>query len=341
MCDKLDNKRGRVFSGMRPTGKLHIGHWLGALRNWKKLQHEFDCVFGIVDWHALAGGGWSKRDKLSDNIYEMAIDYLTVGIDPEKAPIIVQSQMKHHAELHVILSMIVPTPWLLRNPAIKEQARDLGLVGEDADLTKIDYGYLGYPVLQAADILVYGATHVPVGEDQAPHIELTREIVRRFNHIFGNVFPEPKTLLTLTPRILGTDNRKMSKSYGNCIYIGDEPDKIQSQVRRMITDPQKVRRNDPGHPDVCNVFSYHKIFNNDETTKIRTHCESGKLGCVACKKNLSGRLSDQLQPLREERKRWAKSRDEIDRVFKKSAEKAVETTSKVMEKVRKAVNLYA
>ncbi len=337
----MSAKKGRIFSGMRPTGKLHIGHWLGALQNWAKLQHEFECVFGIVDWHALAGGGWAKREQLRENIYEMAIDWLTLGIDPEVAPIIVQSQMKQHAELHVVLSMIVPTPWLIRNPAVKEQARDLGLIESDEDMIKIDYGYLGYPVLQAADIMVYKATHVPVGEDQVPHIELTREIARRFNHIFGETFPEPKALLTPTPRLLGTDNRKMSKSYNNSIYIADAPDTIQQQVKTMITDPQKLRKNDPGRPDVCNVFSYHKIFNDGETTEIRRTCESGELGCVACKKNLANKITDSLQTFREERVRWEKSRDEIDRIFKKGAEKAQEITEATMKEVRQAVNLYA
>lgn len=338
----MTKKKGRIFSGMRPTGKLHIGHWLGALQNWAKLQDEYDCVFGIVDWHALAGGGWAKRDQLKDNIYQMAIDWLTMGIDPDKAPIVVQSQMKQHAELHVILSMVVPTPWLLRNPAVKEQARDLGLVGEDEDLTKIDYGYLGYPVLQAADVLVYQANFVPVGEDQVPHIELMREIARRFNHVFEcEVLPEPKALLTPVPRLLGTDNRKMSKSYDNAIFIADSPDDIQARVHTMITDPQKVRKNDPGRPDVCNVFSYHKLFNADETPEIRTGCESGELGCVACKKNLANKLSDYLQPFRDERRRWENSLDEVERIFKKGAERAHEYTDPTMAAVRDAVNLYA
>lgn len=333
--------KGRIFSGMRPTGKLHIGHWLGALQNWTQLQHEYDCIFGIVDWHALAGGGWEKRTDLRENTYEMAIDWLAMGIDPEVAPIVVQSQMKQHAELHVLLSMVIPTPWLLRNPAIKEQAKDLGLVDEDADLTKIDYGYLGYPVLQAADIIIYKATHVPVGEDQVPHIELTREIVRRFNYVFGDIFPEPQALLTQIPRLLGTDNRKMSKSYNNSIYIADEPDEIQKKVREMITDPQKVRKNDPGHPDICNVFAWHKIFNDNETAHIRPACESGELGCVACKKNLAEKLAEQLKPFHEERKHWADSRDEIDKIFVKGAEKATEIAEVTMKEVRQAINLYA
>ncbi len=337
----MTKKKGRIFSGMRPTGKLHIGHWVGALQNWVKLQNEYDCVFGIVDWHALAGGGWENYKELRNNVYDLAADWLCMGLDPEKSPFVVQSQMKGHAELHVILSMVVPTPWLLRNPAIKEQARDLGLVQEGEDLTKIDYGYLGYPVLQAADVLIYRANFVPVGEDQVPHIELMREIARRFNSIFSEILPEPKTLLTKTPRLLGTDNRKMSKSYGNSIYIADEPDEIQAKVRTMITDPEKVRRNDPGHPEVCNVFSYHSLFNKEETDEISETCQSGALGCVGCKKNLAGKLSDGLMPFREERKRWAQSRDEIDRIFKDGASRAKEITQATMDEVRKAVNLYA
>ena len=228
-------KKGKIFSGMRPTGKLHIGHLMGALKNWVSMQDDYECIWGIVDWHALTTG-YQDLSQLQENIIDMAIDYISAGLNPEKSIIMVQSRVKQHAELHLLLSMITPTPWLIRNPTVKEQARDIGLIKGDTDdeMTKIDYGYLGYPVLQAADILVYLADTVPVGEDQVPHVEMCREIARRFNHLFGKVFPEPKEKLTETPRLLGHDGRKMSKSYGNAIYIADSPDDIFQKIRHLF-----------------------------------------------------------------------------------------------------------
>jgi tryptophanyl-tRNA synthetase len=332
-------KKGKIFSGMRPTGKLHIGHLVGALNNWINMQDEYECVFGIVDWHALTTG-YQDLSELQTNIRELAIDYICAGIDPEKSIIMIQSQVKEHAELHLLLSMITPTPWLIRNPTVKEQARDMGLIDEGEDeMTKIDYGHLGYPVLQSADILVYLADTVPVGEDQVPHIEICREIARRFNHLYGKVFPEPKEILTQTPRLLGADGRKMSKSYGNAIFIADTPEEIWEKVRKMITDPEKLRLGDPGRPKVCSVFDYHKVFNEEEVESIRENCKSGDLGCVACKKNLASKMAEFLAPYRQKRKELENNPDYIDNVLKEGTDAAREQAADTMKKVRDAMNL--
>jgi tryptophanyl-tRNA synthetase len=336
---------GTVLSGIRPTGELHLGHWVGALRNWTTLQEEqHNCFFCIVDWHALAGGGYQKiADKKSptikSRIREMAIGFLAAGVDPARATLFVQSHVKEHAELHLLLSMITPTPWLLRNPAIKEQARDLGLIADDSEITKIDYGYLGYPVLQAADILLYQADFVPVGEDQLPHLELTREIARRFNHLFGQTFKEPAHRLTETPRLLGLDNRKMSKSLDNAIFLFDEPNVVEKKVKRMITDAQKIRLGDPGHPDICTVFSYHKIWNKEEVPAIEEGCKSGALPCGTCKLNLASHLNEALTPLRMKRKEIEADPQRVDLILEEGAEKARATASKTLAKAKAVAGL--
>ncbi|RMH74182.1 MAG: tryptophan--tRNA ligase [Gemmatimonadetes bacterium] len=333
-------KRGKIFSGMRPTGKLHIGHLLGALENWVVLQDEYDCVFGIVDWHAMTTG-YTDLSELPENVREMAIDWLAAGIDPEKSIVMRQSFVKEHAELHLILSMVTPTPWLIRNPTLKEQARDMGLIKseDDTEMATIDYGYLGYPVLQSADILLYKADTVPVGADQVPHIEISREIARRFNHIFGAVFPEPQAKLTQTPRLAGVDGRKMSKSLQNCIYLDDDLDTIVSQTRKMVTDPQKLRKNDPGRPEVCSVFEYHTIFNPHELPTIETECKSGALGCVACKKNLAERIDSYIAPCRERRREYAQNPEKVDQLIQQGSDTAREIAQTTMKDVRKAVHL--
>src|SRR5512135_3794750 len=252
---------GIVVSGMRPTGRLHIGHLLGALRNWIRLQNERRCFFFIADWHALTTG-YADVSGLQQSIHDMMTDYLAVGLDPEKAVIFRQSAVKEHAELHLLLSMIVPTPWLLRNPTIKEQARELGLLQseDDAAMTTLNYGLLGYPVLQAADILMYKAGSVPVGIDQVPHVELTREIARRFNNFYRPVFPEPDALLTEAQKVPGTDGRKMGTSYNNAVFLSDPPAVIDQKLSRMMTDPRRVRRTDPGEPFDCPAFNLHRIY---------------------------------------------------------------------------------
>jgi tryptophanyl-tRNA synthetase len=329
---------------MRPTGKLHLGHLVGALKNWVELQNHYESIFGIVDWHALTTG-YKDTSRLQEHIMDTALDWLAAGIDPEKSIIMVQSQVKEHAELNLLLSMITPTPWIIRNPAVKEQARDMGLIDstDDENMTSIDFGHLGYPVLQCADILLYKADTVPVGEDQVPHIEICREIARRFNYLFsasGFQFPEPQHKLTQTPRLPGVDgNMKMSKSLNNCIYLSDTDDAIQSQVRKLITDPQKVRKNDPGRPEVCSVFTYHKVFNPNELGAIETTCRSGELGCVACKKNLGDKLSVILTPIRVKRKTLENDIPGIMKIINNGNERARAIASETMKHVRRAMNL--
>lgn len=329
---------------MRPTGKLHLGHLVGALENWVEFQDSYETIFGIVDWHALTTG-YKDSSALQRNILETAVDWISVGINPEKSIVMLQSQVKEHAELHLLLSMITPTPWLIRNPAVKEQARDLGLIDSDGDenMTRIDFGHLGYPILQTADILVYLADTVPVGEDQVPHIELCREIARRFNFIYaqsGFQFPEPQHKLTVTPRLPGVDgNMKMSKSLNNCIYISDDDDTIQAQVKKMITDPNKIRKNDPGRPEICSVFTYHKIFNSVETPRIDADCRSGALGCVACKKNLGEKISMKIDPFRRRRTELISDPDAVEKIIARGSERARAIASDTMKKVRKAMHL--
>ena len=251
-------KRPRILSGMRPTGALHLGNYMGALDNWVGLQDRYECFFSVVDWHSLTTD-YANPGDVRENVIEVATDWLAAGLDPERSTLFIQSLVPQHAELHLLLSMIVPVPWLERVPTYKEQQQNL----EGKDLST--YGFLGYPVLQTADIIVYKADAVPVGEDQAPHIELAREIVRRFNHLYGEVFPEPQTLLTEAKRIPGTDGRKMSKSYGNAIYLKDDPETLKQKLRPMLTDPARKRRTDPGDPDKCPVFDLHRAFSPEAT----------------------------------------------------------------------------
>ncbi|MCB0834291.1 MAG: tryptophan--tRNA ligase [Bacteroidetes bacterium] len=329
---------------MRPTGRLHLGHLVGALENWVRFQDSYETIFGIVDWHALTTG-YSNTTDLQTHIRETAADWLAAGIDPQKSIIMLQSAVKEHAELHLLFSMITPTPWLIRNPTLKEQAKDLGLVdgSDDQEMTKMDYGHLGYPVLQSADILVYKADIVPVGEDQVPHIEICREIARRFNFLFGERgfrFPEPQHKLTQTPRLPGTDgNMKMSKSLNNCIYLADDPDTIQSQVKKMVTDPKKVRKNDPGRPEVCSVFTYHGVFNAQEVAEIEKTCRSGELGCVDCKKNLGEKIDRKLAPIRTRRNELTSEPQNLDKILLDGSDRARAIASSTLKQVRKAMNL--
>lgn len=272
----------RILSGMRPTGRLHMGNMMGALTNWVKLQDEYECFFTVVDWHALTTG-YENTSEIKENIRQMAIDWISVGLNPEKCTMFVQSQVKQHAELHLLLSMITPLSWLERCPTYKDQLKQLS----QREINT--YGFLGYPVLMASDILVYKADKVPVGEDQEPHIELTREIVRRFNYLYGQVFPEPESLHTEIKVLPGIDGRKMSKSYGNLIEISATPKVIEEKVKQMITDPQRIRKTDPGHPDVCNVFTFYGAFDDEKTilNEVKENCQKGSIGCVECKKNLA------------------------------------------------------
>jgi len=320
----------RILSGMRPTGKLHLGNYIGVLANWVRLQGEYDCFFEVADWHALTTG-YEQTETIRKDSLEVVIDWLAAGIDPERSVVFIQSDVKEHAELHLLLSMLVTTARLERNPTLKEQIRDLHL-GEN-----VTYGHLGYPVLQAADILIYRAHAVPVGEDQLPHLEITREIARRFNSIYGEVFPIPEPILTKFARVPGLDGRRMSKSVGNVILMSDSPEEIERKVMTAITDPQKIRMGDPGHPDICNVFAYHARFSEQELSEIRKGCESGKLGCVDCKKRCAAAISSYLAPIRQRRSELESDPRQILDILDDGARRAREAAAATMELVRQAM----
>lgn len=316
---------------MRPSGKLHLGNYVGALENWVKLQGEYENFHLVADWHLLTTE--LDTSTIETDTIDMVIDWLCAGIDPERSPIFVQSKIKDHAELFLIFSMLVTVPRLERNPTVKEQAKDLGLENNMA------YGHLGYPVLQAADILIYKAHLVPVGEDQLPHIELTREIARRFNSIYGDVFIIPSGRVTEFSRLPGLDGKKMSKSLGNTILLSDSPAEIHQKVKRAITDPLKIRLGDPGRPEICNVFTYHRKFNPDEIAEIEQDCRSGALGCVACKKNLSEKLAIYLAPFREKRNYYEQHIDEVTDIIAQGNAKAQKVASETMAEVHKVMKL--
>ncbi len=322
----------RIMSGMRPTGSLHLGNYFGALENWVRLQDEFECFFSIVDWHALTTGYEDTAD-LENNTLEMAADWISAGIDPERSTIFLQSGVKEIAELHLLLSMIVPISWLERNPTYKDQLNQL-------DTKNIaTYGFLGYPTLQTADILIHRGEVVPVGEDQLPHLELSREIARRFNHIYGETFPEPQHRLNQIKQLPGLDGRKMSKSYGNAISIADEPDAIGKKIMQMITDPEKIKKDDPGHPDICSVFSMHKVFNAGECAEIETVCKAGGLGCVACKRNLAAKVNEFMTPMHEKRVKLLENKDSLKEILHEGTKKASREAAITMEIVREHMKM--
>jgi tryptophanyl-tRNA synthetase len=327
----MPNKR--VLSGMRPTGKLHLGHVVGALNNWVKLQNEYECFHFIADWHALTSD-YADTSRIRENRIEMMVDWLAAGLDPKKSVMFVQSAVPQHAELHLLLSMITPLGWLERVPTYKEQRDNI----TDKDLG--NYGFLGYPVLQSADILMYKGNYVPVGEDQVPHVELTREICRRFNAYYGEVFPEPQALLTPVPRLPGLDGRKMSKSYGNDISLSDTPEEITKKIKTMMTDPARKRRIDPGNPDVCPVFAYHKIYSPEETIQtVDRECRVAGIGCIDCKKWMSEWLIQDLSPLLQRRQEYAARTDEIKDIIADGNLRANAVATQTMGEVREAVKL--
>jgi tryptophanyl-tRNA synthetase len=326
-------QRKRILSGMRPTGALHLGNLLGALANWVQLQNEYDCFYFIADWHALTSD-YDHTSPIAGYKKEIVIDWLSAGLTPEKSTLFVQSRIREHAELFLILAMITPVPWLERNPTYKEQIDEL----TNRDLST--FGFLGYPVLQAADIIMYKPYGVPVGVDQAPHVEITREIARRFNHFYGDVFPIPELILTETPKILGTDRRKMSKSYNNAIFLGDGPDEISNKVSSMITDPQRARRSDPGNPEVCNVFDFHKIYTHLDTLKeIDQQCRRAEIGCVECKHKMAQNLIAALEPIREKRQYYQNHPKLVDEIIEEGCNKASKTAQMTMESVREAIKI--
>jgi len=326
-------KTKRILSGMRPTGPLHLGNYHGALKNWVTLQDTHECFFFIADWHALTSD-YESPDAIGANIRHMILDWLSVGLDPEKSTFFVQSHIKEHAELFLLLTMITPVPWLERNPTYKDQIVQLN----NKDLST--FGFLGYPVLQAADIIIYKAEAVPVGIDQVPHVEITREIARRFNFLYGEVFPEPESILTKTSKILGLDRRKMSKSYNNAIYLSDTAETVADKVSRMITDPQRARRSDPGNPDECNVFEFHKQYSDpDLVSRIDPLCRKAEIGCVECKKQMAESLNAALAPVREKRMYYETRPELVDEIIKHGDDKARQAAQATMADVRKAIKI--
>ncbi len=325
-------KKGTILSGMRPTGALHLGNYFGALENWVKLQDEYNCYFFVADWHALTTG-YEDTTQVKNNINDLVVDWISAGLDPDKCTIFLQSSVLEHAELHLLFSMTTPLSWLYRCPTYKDQLNQM----KDKNITT--YGFLGYPCLQAADILIYKADYVPVGEDQLPHLELTREIARRFNHMYDEVFPEPDAILTKAKVLPGTDGRKMSKSYNNTIALSDSPDDIIRKVKTMVTDPARIRKDDPGHPEVCTVFSFHKIFNESEVSEIEEQCRAGKIGCVQCKKKLADKMIEHLEPIYKRRQNILKNPGMIKEIIHTGNENAKKVAQKTMEDVRKAMKI--
>jgi tryptophanyl-tRNA synthetase len=322
-----------IVSGARPTGRLHLGHLHGALKNWIRLQENYRCYFFVADWHALTTD-YATPQGIRQSTIEMVMDWLSIGLDPTRSVIFRQSRVKEHAELHLIYSMITPVPWLERNPTYKEQIKEL--TGKDLST----YGFLGYPVLQAADITIYKANKVPVGVDQAPHVELTREIVRRFNQLYRPVFPEPEVLLTETEKLPGLDGRKMSKSYGNAVFLSDPPEEIDKKLSRMMTDPARVKRTDPGEPEKCPAFELHKIYCTPEEIEfVSNGCRSAAIGCLECKKVMIRHVIEDLAPFREKRAQLEKKPEVVEEILQAGHEAAQEKASETMSEVRETLGL--
>jgi tryptophanyl-tRNA synthetase len=328
--------RKRVLSGMRPTGKLHLGNYVGALQNWVGMQDQYECFFCVVDWHALTTD-YADTSRVKENSLEVAFDWLAAGLDPEKSVLFFQSHVPEHAELHLLFSMITPLGWLERVPTYKEQRENI----KDKDLGT--YGFLGYPLLQAADILVYKADCVPVGEDQVAHVELTREIARRFNGFYGGgkpVFPEPQSLLTPAAKLPGTDGRKMSKSYGNTIMLADPEAVVRQKLKTMVTDPARVRRSDPGNPDLCPVGDLHKIFSSKETmAKVNDGCRTAGIGCIECKSWAADSLVQLLNPIQERRKKFEQNPRLAWDILEAGSQRARLAAGKTMQDVRASMRM--
>jgi tryptophanyl-tRNA synthetase len=310
-----------------------MGNYLGALANWVTMQEQYECFFFVADWHALTSD-YENPSGMENYVREILLDWLSAGLSPEKSTLFIQSKVPEHAELFLILSMITPVPWLERNPTYKDQIVQM----QNKDLST--FGFLGYPVLQAADIIMYKAQGVPVGVDQVPHVEITREIARRFNFLYGPVFPEPEAILTQTPKILGLDRRKMSKSYGNAIFLSDSPDQVRAKVMQMITDPQRARRSDPGNPDVCNVFEFHKLYTDAAmTAQIDTQCRAAQIGCVDCKKLMAVQLIQGLGPIHEKRAYFQDHPKIVDEIIAQGNRNAREVARRTMAEVRAAIKI--
>ena len=323
-----------VLSGLRPTGRVHLGNYFGAVRNWVALQDKYTCFYFIADWHALTSD-YANPANIRQATYEAVADWIAAGLDPKRCTLFVQSEVKEHAELHLLLSMVVPLPWLERVPTFKDQQEQI----EDKDLNT--YGFLGYPLLQTADIIVYRANFVPVGEDQASHLELSREIVRRFNNFYGDVFPEPQPLFTATPKVPGLDGRKMSKSYGNTIGLTASADEVRALVMTMFTDPNRIRRKDPGNPDICNLFQFHKLFSDDATiARVDHECRTAQIGCVDDKRLLAEIMIEQLKPIRARREELDRDPGYVWNVLREGNERARQRAGETLELVRKAMKIH-
>jgi tryptophanyl-tRNA synthetase len=323
----------RVLSGIQPSGRLHIGNLVGALQNWVKLQDNYECYYFIADWHALTSQ-YADTSQLKDNVKDVLVNCLAAGLDPEKSTIFAQSRVVEHAELHVLLSMVTPLAWLERVPTYKEKQAEV----KDKDLNT--YGFLGYPLLQSADILIYRANYVPVGVDQMPHLEITREIGRRFNNFYGEVFPEPEGLLTEFPKVVGTDGRKMSKTYDNCIYLSDSPKEVEQKVRTMTTDPHRIKRTDKGDPELSPVYHLHKIFSSkEEQEQVSEGCRTAQIGCIDCKKVLIKNLLSVMEPIWEKRNHFLGKPALLENILKSGSEKARQAAIDTMLKVKEAIGL--
>lgn len=330
----MKTSQKRVLSGMQPSGLMHLGNYLGALENWKTLQDQYECYFFVADWHALSTN-YADTSRIREFVREMLTDWLAAGIDPNRATVFIQSRIPEHAILHLLFSMMIPVSWLERNPTYKEKQEEI----KEKDLST--YGFLGYPVLQAADILLYKPDFVPVGKDQLPHLELTREVARRFNDIYKtSVFPEPKEHLTKFPKILGTDGRKMSKSYGNTINLSDSEPVLRQKLKTMVTDPARVRRTDPGNPDLCPVYEFHKIYSSGTVQEqINKDCRTAAIGCIDCKKMVADRMVEQMAPIWDKRSGLTKNPSQLDEIVLEGSRKANAVAKATLQEVTEAMKI--
>ncbi len=326
--------KDKVLSGMQASGKLHLGNLVGALSNWVTLQDKYECYYFIADWHSLTTG-YADPSHMKESTKDLLINYLAAGLDPEKCTIFIQSRVIEHAELHLLLSMITPLGWLERVPTYKEKQQEL----KDRDLST--YGFLGYPLLQTADIIIYRAKYVPVGVDQVPHLEISREVARRFNYLYKEIFPEPEALLTEFPKVVGTDGRKMSKSYDNAIYLSDSPEEIERKIRTMVTDPARVKKTDVGDPELSPVYHLHKIFSSKEEQEyIADGCRTAGIGCIECKKILIKNVLKVMEPIWQRRNELLRDPDILQDIANKGTEKAKKVAEETMQLVREAMGLY-
>jgi tryptophanyl-tRNA synthetase len=319
---------------MQSSGKLHLGNLVGALSNWVRLQDTYDCYYFIADWHSLTTG-YADTSGIKESTKDILVNFLAAGLDPEKCTLFIQSRIPEHAELHLLLSMITPLSWLERVPTYKEKQQEL----KERDLST--YGFLGYPLLQTADIIIYRAKYVPVGIDQVPHLEISREVARRFNYLYKEIFPEPEALLTEFPKVVGTDGRKMSKSYDNAIYLSDTPQEVEQKIRTMVTDPARVKKTDPGDPELSPVYQLHKIFSSkEEVEQVADGCRTAGIGCIECKKILIRNVFRVMEPIWAKRQELLDSPDTLHEIVEQGTDKAKKVVRETMHLVREAIGLF-